>query len=902
MTDQDKQPISPASQSPLSADIRLLGGLLGDNIRGQHGDEALQLVEDIRAASRARRGLPPGADADAATRTLAERIGQLSFDAKQILIKAFSNYFQLINIAEDQQRIRVLRGRERDGVLDEGIEAAVIALKNAGLSARDVRELLARLSVRLVLTAHPSEAKRKEILVKQEHIAYHLAQLDRTSLLPRERRAVQRAISEEIEELWQTSPTRPMRATVADEVDFGVYFLSGSIIEQVIAVYAELAEALLTHYPDGDWAELPPLLRYASWIGGDRDGNPNVTADATLETLKTMRDAARNLYLREIAFLRDHLTHTVEIVGFSQPLLKALEQDGKLSSKYPRELYRQYLDHIYDKLAINGYPDGPSLLADLRLIYDSLKQNRGDLVAEGAVKTLLEKVRLFGLHLAPLDVREDARRFFTATEEIFQSYNLSADWQATPELEKQAILNREIGSKRPIFPLVPHFSTITNQVIDTWRMIAQAHASYGPACIDTVIASMTQTASDVLSMLLFAREVGVEDNIDLVPLFETVDDLHAAPEIMRQLFENALYMAHLRARGMRQQIMLGYSDSNKDGGYLASNWSLYTAQESLAAVCNQYGVTLELFHGRGGSIGRGGGPTNTAILSAPPTAMNGRLKITEQGEVIAYRYSNPQIARRHLHQVLNAVLQAAGIRHDPHLVRPAWRQAMESLATHGQRAYRALVYETDGFLEYWQAATPIDELSNLPISSRPAKRRGGGFEGLRAIPWVFSWMQCRAIIPSWYGVGYALETFSSTDQGLELLKEMYAMWTFFKALIVNTQLDLAKADMGIAKLYAGLVPDSRVRETIFRQIEAEHERARAMICKLTDQTELLEQSPVLRRSIDRRNPYVDPLNFIQVSLLQELRGMSADDPHRPRYMAAVLSTINGIAAGMKTTG
>lgn len=313
-------------------------------------------------------------------------------------------------------------------------------------------------------------------------------------------------------------------------------------------------------------------------------------------------------------------------------------------------------------------------------------------------------------------------------------------------------------------------------------------------------------------------------------------------------------------------------------------------------------MTLELFHGRGGSIGRGGGPTNTAILSAPPTAMNGRLKITEQGEVIAYRYSNPQIARRHLHQVLNAVLQAAGIRHDPHLVRPAWRQAMESLATHGQRAYRALVYETDGFLEYWQAATPIDELSNLPISSRPAKRRGGGFEGLRAIPWVFSWMQCRAIIPSWYGVGYALETFSSTDQGLELLKEMYAMWTFFKALIVNTQLDLAKADMGIAKLYAGLVPDSRVRETIFRQIEAEHERARAMICKLTDQTELLEQSPVLRRSIDRRNPYVDPLNFIQVSLLQELRGMSADDPHRPRYMAAVLSTINGIAAGMKTTG
>ncbi|MFN7209564.1 MAG: phosphoenolpyruvate carboxylase, partial [Aggregatilineales bacterium] len=638
----------------LSADIRLLGGLLGEIIREQHGEEALALVERVRAECRARRAEPHNPQH---TANLRATIAALDLSAKEVLIRAFSNYFQLINIAEDQQRLRVLRQRERDDQLEESIQAAVRDLRAADVTAEQLRAALAQIRIRLVLTAHPSEAKRKEVLLKQRHIAQWLAQHDRASLLPRERRAVLRAISEEIEELWQTRPTRAARATVADEVNFGVYFLTSTLVDLLPEVYVELQEALQTHYPEADWDELPPLLSYASWIGGDRDGNPNVTADVTLESLATMRAAARELYLREIAFLREHLTQSTDLVGVSEALRNALP-NAHAHAKYPNELYRQYLDVIHTRLSNDYYATTADLLSDLRLIERSLRENRGTHVANGAVRTLIQKVRLFGLHLAPLDIREDARRFSAALGELFRAYGVCEDFAALPEAERQALLTREIANSRPLFPAEPRFSAATEQVIATWRMIARAHRRYGRDCIDTVIASMTQHASDVLGMLLFACEVGVQDHVDLVPLFETVEDLNAAPRIMSELFENPAYCAHLAKRGQRQQIMIGYSDSNKDGGYLASNWSLYTAQERLAAVCGAHGVQLELFHGRGGSIGRGGGPTNSAILSAPVGTLHGRIKITEQGEVIAYRYSNPAIGRRHLHQVLNAVLLA----------------------------------------------------------------------------------------------------------------------------------------------------------------------------------------------------------------------------------------------------
>ncbi len=898
--------VTQETSSPLSADIRLLGNLLGVVIREQHGAAAFDLVERVRAGAKARRANEPGAAEE-----LAAIIGGLHLHDWQILIKAFSNYFQLINIAEDQQRIRVLRQREAEERPDETIDDAVHSLKAAGLSAADVRALLDQVRLRLVLTAHPSEAKRKEVLIKLRHIAQMMARRDQYALLPREQQLMEAAITEEIEELWQTRPTRASRATVADEVDFGLYFITSVIMDTTIDVYIDLQMALEKYYPGEDWVQLPAVIRFGSWIGGDRDGNPNVTPEVTLDTLATLRAAARRVYLDEVAVLRDHFTQSADETEVSEALREAVMDAGGYDDRYPTEIYRQFMTVIYDRLKADAYPTNRELLADLVLVEESLLQNRGRHVAKGGLLRLIRKVRLFGLHLVPLDIREDSRLHAAALDEIFRYYGRTDSYLALPEDDKQRLLTMEIANPRPFFPIEPRFSEATNRIIATWRMIAQAQRRYGAIAIDTVIASMSRQPSDVLALLLLAKEVGIEKDVDLVPLFETIDDLERAPQIMAALFDNPAYHRHLEARGvrhgLRQQIMIGYSDSSKDGGYIASNWNLYNAQQQLVEVCGRYGVSLQLFHGRGGSIGRGGGPTNRAILSQPPESLRGGIKITEQGEVIAYRYSNAEIARRHLHQVTHAVLLALGSPHPPaeaQAVPPDWRAAMELLSAAGERSYRTFVYETPGFLEYWQQGTPINELANLPISSRPAKRaKQGGFESIRAIPWVFSWMQSRAIVPSWFGVGYALATFCAEQPGgLDTLRQMYHDWPFFNALIENVQLDLAKADMGIAELYAGLVSNAELRAALFETMKAEYLLAGRMVCDVIGQPELLDNAPVMKRSIERRNPYVDPLNFIQVELLKRLRRLPPEAPEYKPLLRATLATINGIAAGLKTTG
>ncbi len=882
--------------SAMSADIRLLGNLLGVVIREQHGEAGFQLVEQVRAEARARRK----GDQDA-EETLRATIDQLDTPSLDVLIKAFSNYFQLINIAEDQQRIRVLRSREAKAPLGESIESAVADLHAAGIDAAQMRALLDHIRVRLVVTAHPSEAKRKEVLIKLRQIADLMAWKDEQKLLlPRELRELEQVITEEIEELWQTRPTRAARPKVEDEVDFGLYFITSVIMDVVLDIYNDLRFVLEQHYPDTDWSQLPPVLQFASWIGGDRDGNPNVTADVTLSTLVTLRHAARQVYLNEIAFLRDHLTQSTDEIGVSPELLERV-QANLTPDQSPDEVYRLMMGLIWDKLDRDEYATHDDLLADLHVVSASLKANQGEHVVNGTLHGLMEKVRLFGLHLVPLDVREDARLHRSTVAELLKYYGQVENYADLPEAEKQALLTREISNPRPFFPLDPNFSETTNRVIATWRVIAQAHRRYGKTVIDSVIASMSTAPSDTLTMLLFAREVGVQDDVDLVPLFETIEDLRDASEVMAALFNNPEYHKHLEIRGMRQQIMLGYSDSSKDGGYIASNWNLYMAQQALAEVCGRYGVKLELFHGRGGSIGRGGGPTNRAILAQPPKAFQGPIKITEQGEVIAYRYSNEAIARRHLQQVMNAVLISLGSPLKPE-ISSEWRSAMNQLSQNSEEAYRKFVYETSGFLDYWYGATPINELARLPIGSRPAKRSKGGFESIRAIPWMFSWMQSRAIIPSWFGVGTALEAFCSNGGGLDMLQQMYHDWSFFHALIENCELDIAKADMAIAQLYASLVSDEKIREQIFSRMQTEHARARKHICAIMGEKELLDHAPVMQLSIERRNPYVDPLNYIQVSLLRRLRTLPPGTDESDKLLDAVLASVNGIAAGMKTTG
>lgn len=892
-----------ASHSTLSSDIHTLGNLLGIIIQEQDGVEAYNLVEEIRAVSKARRS----GDAGAAFK-LAERLEDTSIDSKNILIKAFSNYFQLINIAEDVERLRVLRQREANNSLKESIHDAIRILKDSGKSAMEIRSLLHQTRLRLVLTAHPSEAKRQEMLVKLRHIAQIMEERDRQVILPREVKQLESKISEEIEEMWQTRPIRAVKKHVSDEVEFGIYFITSVIMDVVIDIYEELQVTLEEFYPNEDWSELPPVLRYASWIGGDRDGNPNVTTDVTLQTLETLHNTAREVYLSEIQYLFQHLTQDTESFGVSDTLKDSVANDEDLISQFPGEVYRQHMSLIYDKLNNDDYQSSRGFLADLLLVQESLKQHKGSRVAMGEVQRLIRKVRLFGLHLVPLEVREDAGLHAAALEEIFDYYEITENYITMSEEDKQTILTKEIRNKRPLFPNeISIFTETTQSIIRTWQMIGHAHQKYDPIVIDTVIASMSKQPSDVLAMLLFAKEVGIDSDVYIVPLFETIEDLYNSPEVMSTLFNNPEYRKHLVARsgkrGLRQQVMIGYSDSSKDGGYLASNWNLYNSQRLLTERCLAEGVSLELFHGRGGSIGRGGGPTNRAILSQPPPSLRGGVKITEQGEVIAYRYSNNGIARRHLNQVLNAVLIGMGLQEND-VVPPHYFEAMSTLSELGRKAYRNFVYESEGFIEYWQQATPINELGMMQISSRPAKRKKkGGFAAMRAIPWMFSWMQSRAIVPSWFGIGYAFQTFANENEnGMALLQEMYQKWAFFKAIIDNAQLDVAKADMGIAELYASLVEPQDLREEFFGYIKTEHSSARDMIKQVTQQDELLETMSAIKTSIERRNPYVDPLNFLQVALLRQMREMDEEaEDYRP-LLDATLATINGIAAGMKTTG
>ena len=900
-------------QSALSRDIHLLGNLLGEVIVEQHGAEALRLVETIRKLAIRRRD----EDDPALLEELWRRILALGPEEREILVRAFSNYFQLINIAEDIQRARVLRQRARGSIVRESLADAVRSLQRAGLQAGDVAAIFDQLRVRLVLTAHPSEAKRKEMLVKLRAVSDMMDRHDREDFPPRERAVFLEALREQIEALWQTPANRSTRKTVMDEVDFGLYYLTSVIMDVVLDVYEDLIRSLDEEFPEADWSQPQGLLRFASWIGADRDGNPNVTADLTLQTLATLRRTALEVWLREVTTLQEQLTQAVrpdhDLVDLREALARQADA-AALEALWPGQPWRQLLEGVRRRLQAthnekpDGYRDSRELIAELERIRSSLLANDSRHVANGSLLRLIRKVRLFGLHLVPLELREDAGLQRAALAELFRHYGIEEDYEGLEEGAKQALLTREIANPRPFFPVdIRPFAEDTQRVIRAWRMVAQAHVRYGTIVIDTFIGSMSQAPSDMLAMLLLASEVGVDEDLELVPLFETIDDLRDGPAIMRALFANEAWQRHLQARGRRrglhQQVMVGYSDSSKDGGYLASNWHLYRAQQELTAVCAEHGIALQLFHGRGGSISRGGGPTNLAIRALPPGSLTYGTKITEQGEVIAYRYGNRDIGRRHLHQVMHAMMLALG---DPQetQVEAHWMAAMDELAELGRQAWRDFVYGSEDFLSFWQQATPIGELARLPISSRPAKRSAaGGFGSIRAIPWTFSWMQSRAIVPSWFGVGHALETWCAREaEGLEMLREMYRSWPFFNAVLENAQLDVAKADLGIAGLYAReLVADAALRERYFRRIEEEHECTRRLLCAVSEQDKLLDGNPVIRLSIERRNPYVDPLNFIQVALLQELRA-DPDGPGQEAVLREVLATISGIAAGMKTTG
>jgi len=907
----------------------MLGDLLGAVITELAGQSAFDLVEKVRVAARERRGGSHEAES-----ALADTIAGLTLDEARTVARSFSIFFDLANIAEDRQRVRVLRERELQRFpepVSESLAAAVVELKQRGLSPEQVQKALDKLSIELVFTAHPSEAKRRSIRAKLRRMRHALQELDRIDLLPRERLRLEQDLRSELSVLWQTEFLRPIKPTVLDEVERGLSIMP-RLWEVVPQVYEALRRGLAETYPGHDFA-LPVFLQFGSWMGGDRDGNPFVTSDVTASTLCRLRNEAIEHHLEWCKRMNDYLTISRRAAPASTRLQQKIDAAiGKWPAVAPlvekfaaHEAYRRWIRLIEWRLKQSrvtdldsptqpgDYLDGREFETDIELLCDCLHADHGGLAFENEVRRWHDLVRVFGLHLTRLDIRQDARRYQEIMSDVLAAAGIVADFAGLNEVERTKVLNESMGRKvsLPIEKLAP----LTQDTLQLYRVLQQAMTRFGPNCIGGNVISLTRAASDILTVLWLwhwaqneATTRSVHD-LRIVPLFEKIGDLKRAPETMAAMLDQPSYAEHLAKQGNRQIVMVGYSDSTKDGGYLAACWGLYQAQSALHQTAEQRGVNLTFFHGRGGSLGRGGGPAARGILSLPSDSLDGTLRLTEQGEVLAERYDDVQIAYRHLEQVTWATLTASTVRRTE--AKQEWIDLMDSLSTRSLAAYRDLV-DQPGFMQYFTQTTPIDEIENLPIGSRPSRRRGErSLDDLRAIPWVFSWTQNRCMIPAWYGLGTALAEVKYADRkAWQTVCEMYRQWPFFQATIDNASLALAKADMYVAQNYAELAESEEVRKQIWLRIASERDRSRQVILDVVGVQELLATTPWFQSSIDVRNPYIDPLNLIQIEFMRRRRaqpttenaataGTAIDaDPLRDLLRL----TVQGIAAGMRTTG
>jgi phosphoenolpyruvate carboxylase len=922
------QSITPSPISAPSAKSASDAPAVGATIRRLSGEAAYQRVQELREATHFLRVQPSAEEA----RRLRDRLDHLPVSELRLLIRAFSLYFDLINLAEQRARVRAIRRRTEELAplpIGETPDAALHHLAERGISADQIAAVLDQALVCPVFTAHPSEARRRTVLEKLTAIAAEMDRLEYTRLLPRERAAALAAVAAEVETSWLTATVRAKRPIVLDEVRQGLEVVEDSLFSVVPHLYRELEEVLSRVYPGRAW-KIPSLLRFGTWIGGDRDGNEHVTHSVTAEAVRLGQMAILNHYLKAINELGGQLSHTEEFLHPSVAFRESLRADAaifpELSSVCEREPYqgkcrliaarlRRTLDHVQQleprwdredyQPSAGVYSRSAELHADLAMIATDLHQAGGTAAATGAIHDLLRTVDVFGLHLLRLDIRQHARRHSEALAEIFRLAGVSEQYLKLSPNERFDLLAHELGQSRPLIPTHLPFTPPTREVVQTFRTVAAVLEQQCPEAIENYVISGTTEPAHLLEVLLLAREArlfrpadGVS-RLNIVPLFESLEPLRGAVPILQRLISLSVYRQHLRTRGDLQEVMVGYSDSNKESGFLQSFWALYRAQLALSEIRRRSGLGVQIFHGRGGAIGRGGGPANDAILAQPRGTVGGRLRITEQGEVIADRYGCNAIAERHLQQVLHAVLLASFP--DQERLDPAWEWSLERLADAAGRHYRALVYDTPEFLTYFEQATPIAEIGQLKIASRPARRTSGRtIDELRAIPWVFSWMQSRHTLPGWYGLGSAVEEFLTRHGGeLSVLREMYERWPFWRTLIDNAQMILAKADLTIARLYADLVSDTALADRIFGRIAAEYHATVSVICRITGQSVLLERAPILRQSIERRNPYVDPLSFVQLVLLKRLRAGTAPDSE---LLTAALESINGIAAGLKNTG
>ncbi len=950
-----------AERDPLSTNIRALGDALGRVMTDQSGAAALALAEEVRRIAKELRTSPSDDLAVQLTALIAERsVGELHG-----LVKAFTLYFGLVNLAEGVERLRVLSVRDRQrypAPRAEGIANAVASLRGHGVAAEAIQAWLDHALIMPVLTAHPTESKRRTTLNKLRRIYDTLIELTlrTTPLLPHEHLAAISQVEREIVGLWQSDDVRIEKPSVLDEVENGIYYFQRVLWDLLPQIDRELGAALAEYYPDHPW-HLPALIRFGSWMGGDRDGNPYVTPEVTVATVRLMRASMLRHMIACMALLHTDLSQSLQQVAVSPALRERIAHYSQLfpavastiSPHHAREPYRTLTELIRARLErslshtlheeLRWGQDPPprpqpdvyfhseELLADLRLMHASLVANGGALVADGVLRDLMAKVAIFRLHTATLDIRQHSGRHLSAISELLAAAGACADYVGLDEPDKIRLLCAEIASPRPLSETrLSNYSSETAETIQTFRVVAALLEQIDPQMIENYIISTTSSVSDILAVLLLCREVGLYEPgrfslLNVVPLFETGDDLVRAPQLMETCLALPVYREHVRLRGDVQEIMLGYSDSNKEGGFASANWALYRAQVELDALAERHGVRLRLFHGRGGAVGRGGGPAGQAILAQPPGTLNGQIKMTDQGEMISDRYLDPRTAHRHLEQVVNAVLRA-GFPETLKPPEPTWAAAMEQIAATARDAYRSLIYANPEFLSYFREATPVAEISRLRIGSRPASRRNSArIEDLRAIPWVFSWMQSRHTIPGWFGLGSALadfvgkaelgmlngelpdtsqhSPFNTPNSALSLLRTMYRQWPFFSTLLDNAQMIMAKADLGIARQYADLVGDHALAGRVFALIEAEFRRTTRMICAVAEIDAILDAEPVLQRAIQQRNPYVDPLSYIQLELLRRLRDTSRTDADAQEYLeTAVLMSINGIAAGLKNTG
>ena len=910
---------------PLREDIRFLGRMLGDTLREQEGDHAFELVENIRqTAIRFHRDQDPKARQE-----LDAILNQLSDKDSLPVVRAFSYFSLLSNIAEDVHHNRRRRAHLRAksppqaGSVTLALERVLENRKEPGVLA----DFFKKAVISPVLTAHPTEVQRRSILDCQLAIERLLKERARTELTPNELRHNEEGLRATIQVLWQTRMLRPTRLSVYDEIENGLAYYSYTFLTEIPYIYAKI-EDLLERRLKKDVPYVASFLRIGSWIGGDRDGNPFVTHEVMLRAVERQSSVVLDFYLDEVRKIGRSMSLTESLVQVSDEV-KALVATAPDIPNRSDEPYRRIFLSIGERLSATSqqlghiltqqnaaefskpYKNSAEFVHDLDIIIHSLIQHKSHWVARGALRNLRRAVDVFGFHLAPLDMRQHSKIHEQVVAELFERNLHQAGYLQLDEAERIKRLLTAISQARPVQTSFADFSEMAQSEMRILQCAAEIHHRFGLAAMPNYIISMTTGIINILEVALMLQEVGLlqtgrdpQLHLNIIPLFETITDLRSCSVIMDQLFSLPYYRQLLNSRGNVQEVMLGYSDSNKDGGFITSNWEIYKAEIELTKVFAKHKIELRLFHGRGGTVGRGGGPSYQSILAQPPGSVNGQIRVTEQGEVISSKYAEPEIGRRNLETLVAATIEATLLSHDTIGANAdRYYPAMEMLASSSFAAYRDLVYETPGFKEFFLESTPIREMAGLHIGSRPPSRKNSdAIEDLRAIPWVFSWSLSRMMLPGWYGFGQAVEAFVNREdqagQGLALLQEMYKNWPFMQTLLSNMDMVLSKTDMGIASRYAELVNDVELREQIFGRIQEEWERSKKWLFAVTGNTELLQDNPTLARSIRNRTPYIDPLNHLQVELLRRYRsGEDSDEVKRSIHL-----TNNGVTAGLRNSG